>query len=131
MGDCGREKPLPLQRMGPYALQRLLGRGAMASVYECRHTIHGRLGAIKVLHPHLARDRVAAARFMREGHSLSRIAHPNVVEIVDVGEHEVVPYLVDGDDLTDHMRRFHPMSLAQIADCMLPVISAVGAAHDA
>ncbi len=39
--------------------------------------------------------------------------------------------LVEGNDLTDHIRLFHPMTTAQIADCILPVIDAVTAAHDA
>jgi eukaryotic-like serine/threonine-protein kinase len=123
------------KRIGPYQVRRLLGRGATASVYECRHATLGRLAAVKVLHPHLARDEVAAARFLREGRALSTMIHPNIVEVFDVGEHEGAPYLVmtliDGEDLRDHVRRLHPLSMADVADCMMPVISGVATAHDA
>ena len=124
-----------MAHIGAYEVRRLLGRGEMASVYECRHAKLGRSAAIKVLHPHLARDRGAAARFLREGQALSRVDHPNVVEVFDVGEHHCVPYLVmslvDGDDLEEHFRQHHPMSVAGIADCILPIIGAVAAAYDA
>jgi serine/threonine protein kinase len=52
----------------------------------------GARAAIKVLRPHLAHDRVAAARFLREGRTLSRIVHPNVVQVLDVGEHDGLAY---------------------------------------
>jgi serine/threonine protein kinase len=125
---------LPFSRIAAYEIDRLLGRGSMASVYACHHTRDRRLAAVKIMHPHLAGDRVASARFARESRVLSKVIHPNVVEVLDVGAHEGVPYfamsLVEGDELADHMRRLHPMSMIQIADCMLPVIDAVSAAHD-
>ncbi len=124
-----------MAQIGAYEVRRLLGRGEMASVYECRHAKLGRAAAIKVLHPHLARDRGAAERFLREGQALSRVDHPNVVEVFDVGEHHSVPYLVmslvEGDDLEEHFRQHHPMAVAAVAECILPVISAVAAAFDA
>jgi eukaryotic-like serine/threonine-protein kinase len=123
------------ERIGAYEILGLLGHGEMASVYQCRHASLGRLAAVKVLHPHLARDRSAAKRFLREGRALSRIDHPNVVEVFDVGERDGVPYLVmslvDGDDLQEHFRHYHPMSVTHIADCTLPVVAAVAAAYDA
>jgi serine/threonine protein kinase len=135
MGARGLERLSPPTEIGAYEIRKLLGRGATAAVYECRHRTLGRLAAVKVLHPHLARDPVAAARFLREGRAISRIVHPNVIEVFDVGEHDGAPYLVmslvDGEDLTEHIRRLHPMSLADIADCILPVIAAVASAHDA
>jgi serine/threonine protein kinase len=123
------------ERIGAYEILRLLGHGEVASVYECRHESLGRLAAVKVLHPHLARDQGAARRFLREARALSRIEHPNVVEVFDVGERDGVPYLVmslvDGEDLQAHFRQYHPMSVTHIADCTLPVIAAVAAAYDA
>jgi serine/threonine protein kinase len=126
---------LGMARIGAYEVRRLLGRGEMASVYECRHVALGRSAAVKVLHPHLARDRGAAARFLREGQALARVDHPNVVEVFDVGEHDRVPYLVmslvDGDDLEEHFRQHHPIPVAGIANVILPIIGAVAAAYDA
>jgi serine/threonine protein kinase len=122
-------------RLGAYEIVRLLGRGGMGSVYECRHVALGRTAAVKVLHPHLAPDRVAAARFLREGQLAARIRHPNVVEVFDVGEQNGVPYLVmefvEGDDLATHMRQRSPLSIHGIADCVLGIVAGVAAAHEA
>jgi eukaryotic-like serine/threonine-protein kinase len=123
------------ERIGAYEIVKLLGRGEMSSVYECRHAALGRLAAVKLLHPHLARDRAASARFLREGRALARVEHPNVVEVFDVGERDEVPYLVmtlvDGEDLEAHLRWHHPLSASEVADCILPIVSAVAAAYDA
>ena len=123
------------ERIGAYRIRRLLGRGEMTSVYECSHVTLGRPAAVKVLHPHLARNKTASARFLREGRELSRIDHPNVVEVFDVGDQGGVPYLVlslvDGDDLRTHFKTFHPMAPTDVADCILPIIGAVSAAFDA
>lgn len=127
--------PAPAQgRIGSYEIRAFLGRGATATVYECRHVALGRRAAIKILHPHLARDAIAAARFLREGRAISRISHPNVVEVFDVGEENGIPFLVmsivDGISLADYLRRTAPMSMTDVADCMVPVVCAVAAAHD-
>jgi serine/threonine-protein kinase len=88
---------------------------------------------VKVLHPHVADDTTSRARFLREGRALTRLRHPNVVEVLDFGFQEGVPFLVmslaEGEDLTTIIR--HPVPPRQIADRMLPVIDAVQAAHDA
>jgi eukaryotic-like serine/threonine-protein kinase len=124
----------PPAQIGPYEIHRLLGRGATASVYECRHLKLGRMFAVKSMHPHLASNEVATTRFLREGRAVSLIVHPNVIEIFDIGEHDGVPYLVMslacGEDLGEHLRRHGPMSVADTSDCILPVISAVAAAHE-
>jgi serine/threonine-protein kinase len=134
--DAGRwSKASTTERIGAYRVQRLIGRGATAAVYQCRHVALGRLVAVKVLHPHVARNAIALKRFVREGRALSRIAHPNVVEVFDVGDHEGVPYLVmslvEGEDLGAYRQRHHPMSVSVIADCILPALSGIAAAHEA
>jgi serine/threonine protein kinase len=134
MEALGLRQPSLPKEIGPYEVVRRIGLGVTATVYECRHKVLRRTAAVKIVHPHLARDQVAAARFLREGRAISRIVHPNVVEVFDVGEHDGSPYLVmsfvDGEDLADHARRLQPMSIPQIADCLLPVIAAIKAAHD-
>ena len=129
------DEPSTSVRLGRYEVVSVLGRGGMGIVHECRHTVLGKTAAIKVLHPHLAQDSVAAARFLREGKIAARVRHPNVVEVFDVGEHEGVPYLVmelvEGDDLATHFRQRSPMSIAVVVDCVLGVLAGVAAAHEA
>jgi len=123
------------ERIGAYEIGCLRARGETACVYECAHATLGRPSAIKILHAHLGRNEEAAARFVREAQALSHIAYPHVVEVFDMGEYKGVPYLilslVDGDDLTEHLRQHHPMSVTAIVDCVLPIVGAVAAAHEA
>ncbi|HEY4015690.1 MAG TPA: serine/threonine-protein kinase [Polyangiaceae bacterium] len=123
------------ERIGAYEIRDLRGRGQIASVYECRHTALGRPAAVKLMHGHLAGDSNLKARFLREGRALARVSHPSVVEVFDVGEHHGAPYLVmtlvDGDSLGEHFEQLQPMSVAAVADCVLPIIGGVVAAYDA
>lgn len=121
--------------IGSYQVIRLLGRGATSCVYECRHAALGRIVAIKVLHAHLVVDSIAVERFRREGQAAARVDHPNVVKVLDIGEHEGVPYLVmdrvSGDDLKTYLRQRSLMPVADIVECMLGVVAGIAAAHDA
>ena len=135
MGDIAQHWSAPLRRVGAYDLRTLIGRGGTASVYQAVRTTDGASAAVKVLHPHLAHDRVSTARFLREGRALSQIVHPNIVAVLEAGGAQGTPYLVmslvEGDDLSDHLRRLHPMPLRRIVECMSPVIDAVATAHEA
>jgi serine/threonine-protein kinase len=134
VGTNEKSYSLP-HHIGDYVIRRILGYGATGVVYEGRHAALGRRAAIKLLHPHLVQSEIARRRFLREGRAVSRIAHPNVVEVFDVGEHAGAPYLVmslvEGEDLRTHLAKRGFMSAAEAADCLLPVVDAVAAAHDA
>src|SRR5438552_17212326 len=71
---------------GKYALTRLLGRGGLARVYEAQNTWIGRRVAIKVLHPQFARNDEAVTRFQQEAKATSLIDHPNIVDVLDLGQ---------------------------------------------
>ena len=69
-----------------YRIVRRVGTGGMAEVYEGRHHVLARRVAVKVLHPHLARDPEMRARFRREAEAASRLAHPFICSPLDYGE---------------------------------------------
>jgi tRNA A-37 threonylcarbamoyl transferase component Bud32 len=121
-------------RIGQYLLIREIGKGAMATVYEANHVGLGKHVALKKMHPHLAVDTVAASRFLREGKAAAHIKSPHVVDVFDVGTHDGVPYLVmellDGVDLSVLLRERGKLPLPELADLMLPIASAVQAAHE-
>ena len=84
-------------RIGPYDIQGLLGQGGMAAVYLARDSRDGRQVAVKVL----ARMRPSwVQRFSREFEAAQRVNHPNVVRVLESGEHEGTAYFsmerVDG-----------------------------------
>jgi serine/threonine protein kinase len=119
---------------GKYVLVRALGRGGMGTVYEGTQAALRRRVAIKTLHTELARHSDLRARFLREGELAARIRHPNVIEVIDVGEHEGTPFLVleflEGEDLAARLGRLGRLAVTEAVDLLLPVLAAVASAHD-
>lgn len=119
---------------GRYQIERQLGEGGMCVVWQGRHRGLGKLVAIKVLKSTHAKNPGTRGRFLREGEAIARIRHANVVEVHDVGTVDDQPYLVmeflEGEDLRSYFLRRGPLSPHELADIMVPVCSAVAAAHD-
>ncbi len=125
--------PTP-RSLGPYRVGRRIGSGGMASVFEATHDQLGKAVALKVLHPHIADEPRAVARFLREGQAAARIRHPHAVNVIDAGVgSEGTPYLVmeleRGETLASLLRTFGALEPAQAVDLVLPVVSAVQIAH--
>jgi serine/threonine-protein kinase len=80
----------------------------MGEVYRARDTRLDRDVAIKVLPERTARDAHALSRFRRETKALAALSHPNILMILDVGEHENDSYavmeLLEGDTLRERLR---------------------------
>ncbi|RMF96699.1 MAG: CHASE2 domain-containing protein [Gammaproteobacteria bacterium] len=99
------------RRLGRYELQKVLGRGAMATVYLGIDTKINRKVAIKTiaLAEEFSEEDLAQARaqFLREAESAGRLNHPNIIAIYDVGEDDEVAYLA--------MEYFEGKSLAQFS----------------
>jgi serine/threonine-protein kinase len=106
----------------------------MGAVYEAVHRDLKKRVAVKVLMASLAANEEARQRFLREGEAASRIRHPHVVDVTDVGSDGSLSYLVmeflEGEDLANHLARVGPMSEQEIADILLPVCAGLAAAHD-
>lgn len=120
---------------GRYRVLRAIGRGGMGAVYEAEHIDLEKRVALKTLHPRMAQEPEARARFLREGRVASKIRHPNVVEVFDVGQHDdgtlyLVMELLDGEALSSLMFREGTLSPERICDLLLPVIAAVATAHE-
>jgi serine/threonine protein kinase len=98
--------------LGGYQLVAELARGGMGRVYLGRRSAHGgfeRLVAIKVMHHQLAQDEGAVLMLLDEAHIASRVHHPNVVPVIDMGTYDDGHYLVmdyvEGCSLHDLLRR--------------------------
>src|SRR3954469_7871833 len=70
-----------------WRLERLIGRGGMAAVFEAVHR-NGNRVAIKILHPDLASFEELRERFLAEGYAANRVSHPGVVTVRDEGTTE-------------------------------------------
>jgi eukaryotic-like serine/threonine-protein kinase len=133
--DDGEVRLRPGTRLGKYEIIRMLGAGGMGAVYEAAHVEIGKHVAIKVLGPAVAAIPGARARFLREAQLTTRVRHPNIVDITDMGNENGQTYLVmellRGEDLAHRLARTGPLSTRELADIMLPVCAAVVAAHRA
>ena len=113
--------------IGRWEILKRLGSGGMADVYLAHS--RGEAGfekqvAIKVMHPHLARNERAVEHFLDEARLASRISHPNVVQILDLGkignDYVIVMEYVDGVDLE------RLLSSARAAQRQVPVDVGLG-----
>ncbi|MDB4994310.1 MAG: Serine/threonine protein kinase, partial [Myxococcaceae bacterium] len=120
---------------GKYRLNQVLGTGGMASVWSATNVFTEREFAIKFMLPSLARTPEAAKRFLMEAKASARINHPNVTEVIDVGQAEdgalfLVMELLSGVSLETAMRRQNPpMTVHDFCLVMLDVARALSAAH--
>ncbi len=131
--DSNSALSLP-RRFGRYEVVRSIGRGAMGELLEGRHVDLGTRVAIKVVRADVTLDEGVSRRVLREGRATAAIRHPHVVTVLDVGEELGRPFLVmellEGEDLAQRLRG-GPLSAQEAADLMLPITSALAAAHDA
>src|SRR6266550_983604 len=91
-----------------YRIERVLGRGGMATVYVAEDLRHRRQVAIKVLRPDVAAA-IGADRFLREIAIAARLTHPHVLPLIDSGQADgslyyVMPY-VRGETLRERLVR--------------------------
>ncbi|MCR9243521.1 MAG: serine/threonine protein kinase [bacterium] len=110
--------PDPGQLLGDYRILREIGRGGMGTVYEAEQVSLRRRVALKLLHEHLTSSPKSIARFRREAAAASRLQHPGIVPIYEVGEwrgrHYFTMEFLEGKPL--HQAMLQPR-LGVRADC--------------
>ncbi|MFD1018124.1 Stk1 family PASTA domain-containing Ser/Thr kinase [Thalassobacillus hwangdonensis] len=117
-----------------YRVKEMIGGGGMANVYLAQDTILEREVAIKVLRLEYGNDDEFIARFHREAQSAISLAHPNIVNIFDVGEEEDIYYMVmeyvDGMTLKKYIQQNGPVEVSEALQIMSQITSAISHAHD-
>jgi serine/threonine-protein kinase len=110
-------------QIGEYNVDAVLGEGGMGKVYTATGPDGGRV-ALKLVKDDYARDETFRRRFYREARIAQTVQHPNVVPVLDTGEHEGLPYMaqrfIEGLSLDDKLKR----------DGTLDVQTAVGVCTD-
>jgi serine/threonine protein kinase len=101
-------------QIGEYNVDSLLGEGGMGKVYTATGPDGGRV-ALKLVKDDYARDETFRRRFYREARIAQTVQHPNVVPVVDTGEHEGLPYMaqrfIEGMSLDDKLKRDGPLDV--------------------
>ncbi len=118
-----------------YKILKRLGEGGMGTVYLAEHTtIHKKL-AIKVLSSDYCHKQDLVDRFLQEARAASLIEHENVVEITDYGSTPggsvfFVMEFLQGEDLSDTVKREGPLPWARVRSIMVQICRALAAAHE-
>jgi serine/threonine-protein kinase len=117
---------------GRYRLERELGSGGMATVYQAHDERHDRRVAIKVLHPEVAAS-VGVERFLAEIHTTAKLSHPNILPLFDSGTEGGILYyvmpLVMGESLRARLERERRIDTAEALRITGEVADALAYAH--
>ena len=116
-----------------YEVFQHIGQGGMADVFLAVDTILNRQVAVKILRSELCTDAVSVLRFEREAQAATALAHPNIVEIYDVGEykghHYIVMEYVSGKPLKKVIQQRGGILTEEAIDIMKQLTSATAEAH--
>ncbi|MGQ9574212.1 MAG: serine/threonine-protein kinase [Thermoguttaceae bacterium] len=122
------------EKLGGYRIVRLLGKGAMGTVYLARQVSLDRDVALKTIHRHLSQDPILVARFTREAYAAARLQHHNAVQIYDLGVDQNTHYFsmeyVDGQPLSWLVKRCGRLDPKLAAGYVLQAARALKYAHD-
>lgn len=117
-----------------YKIIGLIGSGGFGEVYLGEHTQLRRKVAIKILHGSFATRHDLVERFQREARSAASLAHPNIIDIYDVGEGNGIYYFVmkyiDGETLAQKLYRERRISTAETIHIIRQLADALDYAHE-
>ncbi|MGR8919155.1 MAG: protein kinase domain-containing protein [Gammaproteobacteria bacterium] len=129
--STAKSKPVLPERIGRYAVRRLLGRGGQGVVLLGHDSELDRQVAIKLLKPDPEREQDT---LVNEARIVSRLQHPNIVTLHDVGSHGPLPYIVfefiDGQSLKDWIGERSGPELGECVILMSQILGGVAYLHE-
>jgi serine/threonine protein kinase len=125
------------QTLNRYQLNTLLGEGGMGAVYKAKDLTLERDVAIKILHPHFARQPNFRERFLQEARTAAKLDHPSIVKVYDFGQANNLLYIVmefiPGSNLekilTNLRKANQGIKLEEVLKMMISVCDALDYAH--
>src|SRR5687768_11374334 len=120
-----------LERIGRYRIVRKLGEGGMGVVYAAQDESLDRAVALKLIREDL-KDEEARKRFRREAKAAASVNHPNICQLLDIGEDSGALYLsmelLEGEPLSERIKK-GPIPLTEAVPIALGMLSALTALH--
>jgi serine/threonine protein kinase len=120
---------------GKFRLDRRVGDGGMASVWQATNTLVHRTVAIKLMHARYAGDAELLTRFRNEASAAGRIGSPYICDVLDFGESEIGPYIVmellEGCSLADLIQTHRCLDPGLAVWIVRQALSGLDAAHRA
>ena len=119
-------------KLGPYEIVAPLGAGGMGEVYRARDTRLEREVAIKVLPANLTSDPSLRQRLEREAKAISKLSHPHICTLHDIGHQDLMDFLVmelvEGETLEQRLAR-GPLPPEQTIRYAAQIADALDKAH--
>ena len=121
--------------IGNYKITAKLGEGGMGVVYLAEHPVIGKKVAMKAIHPELSKNSDVVSRFVTEAKAVNQIGHEHIVDIADFGNtsdgefYFVMEYL-QGESLSDRLRREHRLDVASALSITAQIADALNASHE-
>ena len=117
-----------------YEIVDKIGSGGMADVYKAKDHKLNRFVAVKVLKPEFREDTAFISKFQVEAQSAAGLAHPNIVNVYDVGDENGVYYivmeLVEGITLKDYISKKGKLAVREATSIAIQVSMGLEAAHN-
>lgn len=117
-----------------YEIISRIGSGGMADVYKAKDHKLSRMVAVKVLKAEFRADTTFVSKFQKEAQAAAGLAHPNVVNVYDVGEdrglYYIVMELVEGITLKDYITKKGKLSVKEATSIAIQVSLGLEAAHN-
>lgn len=128
--------PLIATTLGGCEIIELIGSGGMGLIYRARQLSLDRLVALKVLSPKLANNNIFVKRFQREARAISRVSHPNILAVYDVGcerdTHYMIMELLEGETLSEIQESTGgALPVADVCEYIRQSAHGLAAAHEA
>ncbi len=125
---------MDFEYLGPYRVDKVLGRGGMGTVYQGTHANSGEIVAVKVIASALADQERFRRRFAAEVETLKRLKHTNIVQLIGYGEEQGHLFysmeFVAGQSLADRLKKNGPIDAHRAIAIAIEVCSALKHAHD-
>src|SRR5436190_4612238 len=117
-----------------YELEEIVGSGGMSTVYRAHDRVLDRRVALKILHQHFSDDDDYVQRFLREARTAAGLSHPNIVTVIDRGDHEgrqfIVFEYVHGESLKQLIQRAGPAPVERALEIAIDIALALNSAHE-
>ena len=135
MADLDPRTPKYTLVGGKYRLGPVIGAGGVATVYRATHIWTEREVAVKILDPTLPHFDRLREGFLREARATVQLDHPNVVDVLDMGEDGweiafLVMELLEGPTLRDVLLEHGHLDPEETLAVLLPLVDALEKAHE-
>ena len=117
-----------------YAIERVIGTGGMAIVYQAVQKTLDRKVALKVVHQNFVHDAEFIHRFTKEARVVASLNHPNIITIHDVDSVDQFHYMtmeyLSGEPLSEKIRKNGKLGINEALKIVIPIAKALNYLHN-